>query len=147
MNSGTADFGIEETAFAISERLGIDRELIDRANEFVSTENIRFENVVDSLEESRLSMEKEKSDAEKIRLEYEEKLNENNMPAKCFMEIQFKMNLNFKDKKCKSLSLIGINTTTDMYEYFEGTAPQYINEVALTDMTAEKLGADALLVW
>ena len=75
-------------------------------------------------------------------LEYEEKLNENNMPAKCFMEIQFKMNLNFKDKKCKSLSLIGINTTTDMYEYFEGTAPQYINEVALTDMTAEKLGAE-----
>ena len=61
-------------AFAISERLGIDRELIERANEFVSTENIRFENVVDSLEESRLSMEKEKSEAEKIRQEYEEKL-------------------------------------------------------------------------
>lgn len=61
-------------AFAISERLGIDKELIERANEFVSTENIRFENVVDSLEESRLSMEKEKSEAEKIRLEYEEKL-------------------------------------------------------------------------
>ena len=61
-------------AFAISERLGIDRELIDRANEFVSTENIRFENVVDSLEESRLSMEAEKSVAERVRLEYEEKL-------------------------------------------------------------------------
>ena len=61
-------------AFAISERLGIDRELIERANEFVSTENIRFENVVDSLEESRLSMEAEKSEAEKIKLEYEEKL-------------------------------------------------------------------------
>jgi len=78
---------------------------------------------------------------EKI-LEYEEKLKENGMPAKCFMETQFKMNLSFNDKKCKSLSLIGINTTTDMYEYFEGTAPQYINEVALTDMTAEKLGAE-----
>ncbi len=61
-------------AFAISERLGIDKELIERANEFVSTENIRFENVVDALEESRLSMEKEKSETEKIRLEYEEKL-------------------------------------------------------------------------
>ncbi len=74
-------------------------------------------------------------------LEYEEKLSENDMPAKCFMETQFKMNLSFDDKKCKSLSLIGLNTTTDMYEYFEGTAPQYINEVALTDMTADKLGA------
>ena len=61
-------------AFAISERLGIDKELIERANEFVSSENIRFENVVDSLEESRLLMEKEKSEAEKVREEYEEKL-------------------------------------------------------------------------
>lgn len=61
-------------AFAISERLGIDSALIERANEFVSTENIRFENVVDSLEESRLSMEKEKSDAERVKQEYEEKL-------------------------------------------------------------------------
>lgn len=74
--------------------------------------------------------------------EYEEKLAENDIPAKCFMEVTFKMNLSYKDKKCKSLSLIGINTTTDMYEYFEGTAPQYINEVALTDMTADKLGAE-----
>ncbi len=61
-------------AFAISERLGIDSELIARANEFVSTENIRFENVVDSLEESRLSMEKEKAVAEQVHREYEEKL-------------------------------------------------------------------------
>lgn len=63
-------------AFAISERLGIDKELIDRANEFVSTENIRFENVVDSLEQSRIQMEKERSVAESIRAEYEEKLRE-----------------------------------------------------------------------
>jgi len=63
-------------AFAISERLGIDKELIGRANEFVSTENIRFENVVDSLEESRLQMEKEKSLAESIRAEYEKKLSD-----------------------------------------------------------------------
>ena len=61
-------------AFAISERLGIDSELIERANEFVSSENIRFENVVDSLEETRLQMEAVQSDAEKIRAEYEEKL-------------------------------------------------------------------------
>ncbi len=61
-------------AFAISERLGIDRELIERANEFVSTENIRFENVVDSLEEARLEMESEKSEAQRLREEYEEKL-------------------------------------------------------------------------
>lgn len=60
-------------AFAISERLGIDKELIDRANEFVSSENIRFENVVDSLEEARLALEKEKEETENVRRELEEK--------------------------------------------------------------------------
>lgn len=60
-------------AFAISERLGIDKELIERANEFLSGENIRFENVVDSLEEARLALEKEKAETENIRREYEEK--------------------------------------------------------------------------
>ncbi len=60
-------------AFAISERLGIDKELIERANEFVSGENIRFENVVDSLEEARLALEKEKAETQNIRREYEEK--------------------------------------------------------------------------
>ena len=60
-------------AFAISERLGIDKELIARANEFVSSENIRFENVVDSLEESRLALEREKSETERERRELEEK--------------------------------------------------------------------------
>lgn len=63
-------------AFAISQRLGIDEMLIARANEFVSSENIRFENVVDSLEQSRLSMEAEKKAVEKLKLEYEEKLSE-----------------------------------------------------------------------
>ncbi len=63
-------------AFAISERLGMDKALIERANEFVSTENVRFENVVDALEESRLLMEKEKEEASRVHREYEEKLQE-----------------------------------------------------------------------
>lgn len=53
-------------AFAISERLGINRTIIDRAAELVSSENIRFEDVVDSLEKSRLEMEKERLEAQKI---------------------------------------------------------------------------------
>ncbi len=50
-------------AFAISERLGIEKCIIDRATELVSSENIRFEDVVDSLEKSRLEMEAERSRA------------------------------------------------------------------------------------
>lgn len=54
-------------AFAISERLGIAPGIIDRAKELVSTENTRFEDVVDMLEKSRLEMEAEKSKAEEIK--------------------------------------------------------------------------------
>lgn len=53
-------------AFAISERLGIDKSIIDRAGELVSSENTRFEDVVDMLEKSRLEMEDEHSKAKKI---------------------------------------------------------------------------------
>ena len=56
-------------AFAISEKLGIEKDVIDRAKELVSAENIRFEDVVDTLEERRLEMEKERQLAEKLRLE------------------------------------------------------------------------------
>ena len=58
-------------AFAISERLGMDPELIARAKEFVSSESVRFEDVMDSLEQSRLDMEAQQRRSEDLRREYE----------------------------------------------------------------------------
>ena len=46
-------------AFAISEKLGMTKDIVDRARELVKDANLRFEDVVDSLELSRLNMEKE----------------------------------------------------------------------------------------
>lgn len=59
-------------AFAISEKLGIDTQVIERAKELVSAENTKFEDVVDSLEARRLEMEKERESAEALRRENEE---------------------------------------------------------------------------
>ena len=59
-------------AFAISERLGIATNIIERAKNLVSSESVRFENVVDKLEASRLEMEKEKKEAERIKAQAEE---------------------------------------------------------------------------
>ncbi len=53
-------------AFAISQRLGISQSIIDRATELVSTENLRFEDVVERLEKSRLEMEGEQEKAREI---------------------------------------------------------------------------------
>ena len=73
----------KSNALAISEKLGLDMSVIERAKELVSTENKAFENVVDRLEETRRRMEdeydrakqlsekasREKADAEKIKEE------------------------------------------------------------------------------
>lgn len=73
----------KSNALAISEKLGLEVSVINRASELVSTENKAFENVVDRLEETRRNMEnelerakqladkanKEKIDAEKLREE------------------------------------------------------------------------------
>lgn len=47
-------------AFAISSRLKLDGEIIENARELISAENSRFEDVVDTLEKTRLQMEEEK---------------------------------------------------------------------------------------
>ncbi|MBP9989379.1 MAG: endonuclease MutS2 [Ruminococcus sp.] len=61
-------------AFAISKRLGLSDDIIEYAQELVSTENIRFEDVVDRLEQSRLEMEKEHKEAQEIRRKADEEL-------------------------------------------------------------------------
>ncbi len=58
-------------AFAISEKLGISPNIIERAKELVSAENSRFEDVVDTLEQRRLEMEREKEEALILRREAE----------------------------------------------------------------------------
>lgn len=56
-------------AFAISERLGIKEDVVNRARELVSMENSRFESVVQKLEESRNELEKRLQQAEAIKAE------------------------------------------------------------------------------
>lgn len=48
----------KSNAFAISQRLGMSNEVIERAKDLVSTENQRFEKIIGQLEESRREVEK-----------------------------------------------------------------------------------------
>ena len=58
-------------AFAISEKLGLPGLVVERASELVSAENKKFEDVVQTLEESRQSLESEKEEAMRLRAEAE----------------------------------------------------------------------------
>ena len=62
----------KSNAFAISEKLGIPEEIINRAGTLIKRENKRFEDVIEKLDTNRIEMEKARSEAEKMRAEYEE---------------------------------------------------------------------------
>ncbi len=58
-------------AFAISKRLGLPEHIIDRAAEEVSSDDRRFEDVIDKLEASRMEMERNREETARLREEYE----------------------------------------------------------------------------
>ncbi len=66
----------KSNAFAISERLGLPRYIIDKAAARLDAENVRFEDVLTQLDRQRQEMEREKEAARKLRLEMEENAKE-----------------------------------------------------------------------
>lgn len=58
-------------AFAISKRLGLSDDIIERSKELISNEDMRFEDVMQRLETSRQAMELERERAMKLRAEAE----------------------------------------------------------------------------
>jgi len=61
----------KSNAFAISQRLGLPSFIIDRAKSIISDENVKFEDVITDLEESKLLAEREKQNAEAMRRQTE----------------------------------------------------------------------------
>ena len=61
----------KSNAFAISERLGLPASVVGEARARVSSENRRFENVIERLEGDRLAMERNREETERLRAEYE----------------------------------------------------------------------------
>ncbi|MDE7351494.1 MAG: FtsX-like permease family protein [Acetatifactor sp.] len=72
----------------------------------------------------------------------EENLARNGMPARCMLEMLFKLPVSHDGNESSIPMYQGTGTTTDMYEYIEGTPPQSVGEVALTRRSADKLKAN-----
>lgn len=66
----------KSNAFAISKRLGMPDDIVERAKTLVSEESTMFEEVVTRLEDSRRRMEDERRDAEQYRIDAEKKIRE-----------------------------------------------------------------------
>ncbi|MDD4494750.1 MAG: endonuclease MutS2 [Eubacteriales bacterium] len=59
----------KSNAFAISSRLGLDKYILDRASEFLTGEDIRFEDVLNSMEQNRRMSEDARLEAERLKKE------------------------------------------------------------------------------
>lgn len=64
----------KSNAFSISSKLGVPDRIIAKANELVSTENQRFEEVIEQLEKSRIQLEEQEKEVNRLKREHEEKL-------------------------------------------------------------------------
>lgn len=70
-------------------------------------------------------------------------LAEKNIKADVFQEIMFKSSISLGDKITSSISFQGIgDVTDDDYAYDEGSAPKNVNEVAITSIVAQRIGAE-----
>lgn len=70
-----------------------------------------------------------------------EKLGEKGIKVHAFREVMFKFIISCGDHMVSSIGVQGIGTDTDDYLYFSGTAPKLENEIAVTSLIADKLGA------
>lgn len=62
----------KSNAFAISRRLGLPEYIIDKAADRLNAENVRFEDVLSTLDQQRQEMEKEREAARKLKIEMEQ---------------------------------------------------------------------------
>ena len=73
--------------------------------------------------------------------EIESDLSEKGWEADCFVEVISTVIVTKGDTELKTNGVEGINMTPDEYMYLEGTAPQNKNEIAMSYIVADKLGA------
>lgn len=61
----------KSNAFAISEKLGLSREIIERAENYISSDNRKFEDIIGQLDSTRMEMERNREETEQMRADYE----------------------------------------------------------------------------
>lgn len=83
----------KSNAFEISRKLGLRDYIIDRAKEFINTDNIELEDVLQNVEKNRIKAEEERAEAEQlkkeieyVKAEYDRKLEKLNVSRKKMME-------------------------------------------------------------
>jgi len=123
----------KSNAFAISKRLGLPDEIIDYAKERISAESLSFEDALSDLEETRLSLESEREEAQKL-------LREASVDRRRAEELKDHL-----DNEKKKASDIAKREAATIIEDARKTADAVLDELqkmrskAITDLDSQKL--------
>ncbi len=90
-------------AFAISEKLGLSKNIISRAEHFISAENRRLEDVISALDKQRTELEKMKSDLENQKREFENYQNEKRKYIDDLSERTYRDTQNLRDQAARMM--------------------------------------------
>lgn len=93
----------KSNAFSISERLGMDKSIIDKAKSLTSEDDNKLEEIISSLEETRQKVEKEYKLAQQMKIESEKTLRENERLQKEIESKKDEIINNSRDKAKKIL--------------------------------------------
>ncbi len=104
-------------AFEISKKLGLDVNIVEKAKELISRENVRFDNVISQLEKAHTDARKEKETAEALKIKMEK--------AQKLSEEKLKEVTNEKEKILENAR----QKTEDTIDYAKSEANRLLNEL------------------
>lgn len=97
--------------------------------------------VVNEEKDNQLMHQGGRTEIEKSYADMEKVLKQHGISASISQEIAFKLKVSYKDKSYNALCIQGNRSSTKEYTYEEGTPPMYDNEIAITEVTANHIGA------
>ncbi len=125
----------KSNAFAISSRLGLEDYILNRAQEFLTSEDIRFEDVLGSMEENRRLSEQARIEAERLKREAGE-LNKDILEKKKKLESQRETVL--RNAREEAMSIIA-----EAKEETEGILKEAMKLKEVGNIESSELGKDA----
>jgi DNA mismatch repair protein MutS2 len=96
----------KSNAFAISEKLGLDPAIVSRAKEFITAEDLRFEDMLKGIEQNRMIAEAEAAETERLRKEAQDLAEEARLKRdeliRESMELRYKASVKAREANNKS---------------------------------------------
>jgi len=127
----------KSNAFLISERLGLDKEIINKASTFIKADDLKLEEVIEKLEKDRLAMEKSKL-ASETKLEETKKIYDETLDKRNEILSAAEKELERAQREAKRLVMSAKNMSDSIFSELERMQRQTQNELLNEDLKKKR---------